>query len=95
MRASLLILSPVWGAVLGLVYFGGLWLTVTRLAGAKNPRRLWALSFAARLILSLAGFWAALRVGPAALFLCLAGFLVLRAVLVSRAGTGREALPWT
>ena len=74
----------LWGGVLGLFYFGGLWLTVRRLPETKH-QALWMLgSFIFRNLLVAAGFYPVVLQGwrPALFFL--AGFIVVRTVLSRR-----------
>jgi F1F0 ATPase subunit 2 len=90
------------GGVLGLVFFGGLWLTVDRLGRSRRPLALAALSFGLRLAVAGVGFWVVLRWGPQHLVAALVGFLAMRAVLVRRVAAGlpgagrvREVEPWS
>lgn len=69
------------GVFLGIIYFGGLKLTVLRLQGARSPVLTLALSFAVRLIVLSAGL---LLVGRGRWWLlaaCIAGFFVGRALI--------------
>lgn len=77
-----LVLAFLWGAFLGLVYFGGLWLTLKRALGKRRFRRWLAASFVSRLTAVLAGFWLVLRMDPVAFFFTLAGFFLVRIVLI-------------
>jgi len=79
-------LAFLWGAFLGLIYFGGLWLTVKTAPDKRRPVRWLAISFVARMTVALAGFWIILRMNPAALFLALAGFFLVRIVLTRMLG---------
>ena len=81
-----LVVSFFVGALLGALYFGGLWLTVKRLSEMQRPW-LWFLSSAMlRTGLALLGFWA---VGVAIsesgrwqrLMVCLVGFMAARFVI--------------
>jgi len=80
---------PIWklavalaaGVAIGLVYFGGLWMTVRRLSDARRPH-VWALvSFAARTVVAVAtiGLMAWLG-GWQTLAACMAGFIAMRLV---------------
>lgn len=87
----LAVASLAAGAGLGLLYFGGLWWTVSRLAGHRRPQLLLALSFVVRTGLALVGFFALARLGgfwPSVLGL--AGFIVTRWLLVRRWGLEEE-----
>jgi F1F0 ATPase subunit 2 len=79
-----LVPSLIAGLALGIFYFGGLWLTVRRLPGARQPALLALGSLVGRLGVSLlvmylvtSGEWA--RIG-----VCLLGFFVMRTILVQR-----------
>jgi F1F0 ATPase subunit 2 len=72
------------GLVIGLIFYGGLWLTVSRIRSTSHPILLFGLSFIARTAFALSGFWFASAGEFARLALCLAGFL-----------TGRWLIFWT
>jgi F1F0 ATPase subunit 2 len=74
------------GIGLGLVSFGGLWLTVRQLA--QQPRyRMWIIvSQAARLILLTLGFYLFCRAGPGAVVCGLGGLLIAKWYLVLTLG---------
>ena len=81
-----LTLAFLAGLALGLVYFGGLWLTVQRLPTARRPGLLAALSLILRLGFVLGGFYLVMGGRWERLLACLAGFLLMRALLVRRLG---------
>ncbi|BBO85812.1 ATP synthase subunit I [Desulfosarcina ovata] len=74
-------LAFLWGAFLGLLYFGGLWLTVKTALDKRRPGRWLAISAIVRLATVLSGFWIVLRMDPAAFFFTLAGFFLVRIAL--------------
>lgn len=76
------------GGSLGLLYFGGLWLTVRRVPAARRPALLVAASFLGRLAAAGGGFGILAARGPLALAAALAAFLGVRLVLVRRLGPG-------
>jgi len=84
---------PAWGfgagAGLGLVYFGALWVTVVRIGRTRRPGRLWLASFALRLSLLLAAFYALLTCGWIVLAAAMAGFLAARQLWLTAKGGGR------
>jgi F1F0 ATPase subunit 2 len=85
-EATLVVLAFTAGALLGTVYFGGLWLTARRLAHSRRPAMLAVGSYVVRLFVAgLVLTWAA-RQGLAPALSALAGFLVVRAAAVRRAG---------
>jgi F1F0 ATPase subunit 2 len=82
-RTSLSItLGLLGGAMLGVVFFGGLWLTVSRLTAGRGGVFLVPLSLVARLGVLAAGLVLAAQFGPFALLACLLGTLVVRSVAV-------------
>jgi len=74
------------GVAIGIVFFGGLWLTVGRLATAGRPALLALSSLIARLFIAALGFGLALRAGWPGLLAALAGFIAVRTVAVARFG---------
>jgi F1F0 ATPase subunit 2 len=81
-----LFLAFLAGLALGLVYFGGLWLTVQRLPTSRRPGLLAALSLFLRLGFVLGGFYLVMGGRWQRLLACLGGFLLLRALSVRRLG---------
>ncbi|MDO9139300.1 MAG: ATP synthase subunit I [Methylobacter sp.] len=74
----------IWGALLGGLYFGGLWLTVRRLTVVKH-QALWLLgSLVIRNVLAVAGFFPAVSLGWQYALICLAGFILARFIWVRR-----------
>ncbi|MGK2945432.1 MAG: N-ATPase subunit AtpR [Desulfuromonadales bacterium] len=71
----------VAGSAIGLFYFGGLWLTVTRIPGSRNPHLLLIGSFFLRLAVSLAAFYALVPWGWQGMAVAMAGLLITRQVL--------------
>jgi F1F0 ATPase subunit 2 len=76
----LLVLGLLGGALLGSVFFGGLWLTVSRLTAGRGGALLVSASLVARLSVLAAGLVLAARCGPFALLSCVVGVLATRAV---------------
>jgi F1F0 ATPase subunit 2 len=79
-----LVLSMAAGAGLGFFYFGGLWLTVRRLAGSGKPVLLFGASFVLRTILTVLGFYLVMDGSLERMLACLLGFIVARQLLISR-----------
>jgi F1F0 ATPase subunit 2 len=78
-----------WGLILGLLYFGGLWLTVRRLPTTRHPISLAIGSLVLRLGLCLGGFAGFLGLSqpvPLPLLACVAGFFWTRNRMVQRLG---------
>jgi F1F0 ATPase subunit 2 len=77
-----LVLSWVAGGVLGVIFFGGLWWTVERLASSPRPG-LWMLgSLLLRMSVTLAGFYLASGGRWGRMLACLAGFIMARLVVM-------------
>jgi F1F0 ATPase subunit 2 len=72
------------GAALGAAFFGGLWMTVTRLTAGRGGVLLMPLSLTIRFALLGAGMVLAARFGAATLLGCAAGVLAIRAVALKR-----------
>ena len=70
------------GMALGLMYFGGLWWTVTAVTDERCSAWWLAVSFLARMTLLTSGLYVVLLVSVWHLALCLAGVLIARVVLV-------------
>jgi F1F0 ATPase subunit 2 len=77
------------GVVLGIFYFGGLWLTVRKLPGACRPVLLSLSSFFARLAVVLVGFYFVMSGRWERLLVCLVGFLCVRFAAVRLWGSER------
>lgn len=79
-----LVASGAVGAVLGLVFFGGLWLTVAGLATARHPARRLLVSLLVRIAIVTAGFVMLLMQSGWLHGLCaLAGFVVARSAVIA------------
>ncbi len=72
------IASLFLGVALGCYYFGGLWLTVRLLPKVRRAKRLLMVSFAARLIPTLAGMYAVIVAHPTDFILTVSSFFVCR-----------------
>jgi F1F0 ATPase subunit 2 len=83
----------VAGLLLGLFYFGSLWLTVQSLVKAKRPALLSIMSFFVRTGLTLGGFFIVMSGHWERALACMLGFFVMRKVLTYRYGFGHQALP--
>ncbi len=70
------------GIVLGVIFFGGLWLTVKRIVNSKKVA-LWFLgSFVVRVAITLSGFYFVGGDDMKRLLVCLAGFVAARFVVL-------------
>ena len=86
-----LCMAVLAGLALGLFYFGGLWLTVRRIACCTRPALLMFGSFLVRLLVTLCGFYLVMDGMWERLLAGLGGFLVMRFVLTRIARTGEAA----
>ncbi len=80
-----LILGAATGLLCGVLYFGGLWLTVNRLPRFAHPGRIMLLSFLARAGMTVAAFTLVAGNSAPVFLTCLLGFLLVRQVGVHRA----------
>ncbi len=84
MNTVWIIVSLVTGTVLGTLYFGGLWITVRRLAVTRQPALLTLVSFVVRAAVVLLGFYFVMGGRWERLVACLAGFLLARTLFIRR-----------
>lgn len=96
MSSSVFTLSQavVSGLVLGLFYFGGLWLTVRKLAASKRPGMLMLGSFVLRLLVTLCGFCLVMDGSWERILACLAGFLGTRFALTRVLAPRKVVVPF-
>jgi F1F0 ATPase subunit 2 len=80
----------LWGIVLGIFYFGGLWWTVRSLPRTTRPRLQLGLSYVLRTSVALLGFWLILRKDLMAFFLTFVAFFLVRLVLTRRIGNAER-----
>lgn len=78
------LVAGIAGIVLGMFYFGGLWLTVRRLHTSNRPMLLLLTSSAIRMSLALTGFYLVMDGEWMRLLACLVGFFLARLVLTFR-----------
>jgi F1F0 ATPase subunit 2 len=72
------------GALLGLIFFGGLWWTIKLGATSESPAAWFILSLLLRTGMILAAFWFIAQGDWSRLVSCLVGFLIARVLLVNR-----------
>jgi len=77
----LALLSLLAGLAIGIVFYGGLWFTVSRVTSTKNPGLLFAASSMVRTAFALAAMWCVSQGGAARLALCLLGFIAARPIV--------------
>ena len=79
-------LALVWGLILGLFYFGGLWWTL-RIFIQKIHARFWfGLSFLIRTSVIMLFFWIIVEKDIKAFFITFTGFLLMRFFLTHKLG---------
>ena len=83
-----ILISISSGIILGMVYFGGLWLTLQRVRTTKQPALLTLASFMGRSALCILGFYLISGIGLRGLALCLAGFVLVKIALIRMLGPG-------
>ena len=74
------------GALLGLLYFRGLWWTVARFRKSANPLVIYLLSLIIRTGLLIACLFLLLQLGPVQMLTGLVGFFIVRIVMVRHYG---------
>lgn len=88
------IMALSFGFLLGLFYFGALWLTVRRLARMRRPYFLIFISFLLRLSILVAAFYLILSWGDwRHLLACVVGFVLARIFMTRRLGTKPQLSP--
>ena len=80
------------GLLLGLFYFGSLWMTVQGLVKVKKPALLSFVSFFVSIGLTLTGFFFVMSGHWERALACMFGFLVMRKILTHRYGLDHQTL---
>ncbi len=73
--------SLIAGGILGIIFFGGLWLTIQRALHSKKAAFLFVSSFIIRMAIILAGFYYVSQHSWQKMLVCLAGFLIARTII--------------
>jgi len=81
-----MILSFIVGSLLGIVFFGGLYLTVRKLSSMKYPALFMMLSLLARLVVLAGGIYLIMDGEIRNLLSAMAGVLLVRFVLIQKLG---------
>lgn len=94
-EALLLVLAGVAGMGLGLIFFGGLRLTIQYLPTTQWPVTLTLGSLVGRMAATLVGFYLVMAGRWERLLACLAGFVLMRIVVIawSRSDEGKAPPP--
>ncbi len=79
---STLLLAGIFGAAMGIFYYGGLWLTVQRLSRVENPAFWSNLSLLARVSVMLGSRYFFLELLRGAALVAFVGFLAARSLLM-------------
>jgi F1F0 ATPase subunit 2 len=88
-----ILLALLGGGLLGVFYFGSLWLTVRSLPQTRHPALITMGSFLGRMLVTLAGFYFIMGGRVENLLVCLVGFLLARQVVFKFVVQGRAAFP--
>lgn len=70
------------GILMGIVFFGGLYLTVQKLSEVRNPALLMGVSFIARMAVLLAGFYYVSKDGYRQILFALLGAIAVRFIMI-------------
>lgn len=80
------------GCLLGLFFYGGLWWTVRRLPHTRRPAALTISSFVVRTAVTVLGFYLIMDGRLDRILVAMAGFLVIRTLLLHRWGPNPVAV---
>lgn len=81
------------GLLLGLIYFGGLWVTLKKMERWRRPWILVAGSFLLRNVIVLAAFYFLIMQHWSALIAAFIVFMITRQVIVHRTGSPKDQTP--
>jgi F1F0 ATPase subunit 2 len=82
--------SFIWGVLLGLFYFGGLWMTLKVMTRSNKPKSWLGISFIIRISFIMAGFWVIMKADAVSFILTLSAFLITRIILTRTLGRERR-----
>lgn len=86
-----LALAMISGSVLGVFYFGGLWMTLRHLSRSRQPALLTLISFLVRSVVCLFCFYLVASNSLGGLVSSLAGFTLIKLALTHRLGQHNSA----
>ncbi len=86
------ILAFIAGTALGMVFFGGLWYTVKKLAQSKRPALLFLGSLILRIATTLTGFYFIAQDNWQRMLVCLLGFIASRFIIVRVTADNKKQL---
>ncbi|MEA5506092.1 ATP synthase subunit I [Halotia wernerae UHCC 0503] len=87
-----LFIALLMGGILGVFYFGSLWITVRQLPTTQWPIRLFIGSYFGRLSIALLGFYLIMNGHWERALAGLLGFLIARSFLIQRLRTKEDGL---
>ena len=82
--------SFIWGVLLGLFYFGGLWMTLKYITRTNKSKSWLGISFIIRISFIMVGFWVSIKVDAVSFVLTLSAFLITRVILTRTLGRERR-----
>lgn len=85
-----LMIEFVIGTILGIVFFGGLYLTVQKLNAVRNPSLLFFISFISRMAIVLGGLYYVSKNGYEGVLIALAGIIFIRFIMLFTINKPRE-----
>ena len=84
MNISILLVMLSAGAIIGILFFGGLWLTLNKLTEAKSWSLWLGVSFLLRITMAAAGFWYFGAGDWRRILALITGFTIVRFISVKR-----------
>ena len=79
-------LSFVWGILLGLFYFGGLWMTLKHVSGVNKPKFWLGVSYVIRIFFIMIGFWIVMKRDLVLFIFTFLAFFITRVILTHTLG---------
>ncbi|MDW7772187.1 MAG: ATP synthase subunit I [Desulfobulbaceae bacterium] len=86
MSSQAVMAGVIYGTLLGLFYFGGLWWTVRRVRKVRRSGRFLLLSFVGRSLAAMLCFWVVLQQGPVMFAAAVVSFFLLRTAITALLG---------
>jgi F1F0 ATPase subunit 2 len=94
MMIEMLLLALLFGVILGITFFFGLWWTVRKGLGAENPVAWFLISFLLRILMVIMGFYWTAQIGQwQHIVMALLGFVITRMILTRWASNQRNVPP--
>lgn len=78
------------GIILGIVFFGGLYITVEKMSDVKNPSILLLISFVLRMAILIGGLYLVSRHGFKDMMLALLGIILIKLLMIYLAKRPKE-----